>query len=64
MGGLGGLSGPAPSLWAALRGWERDTQRAMIQGFNLAMQALTMMSLPRQHGRERKVHHAALAICS
>jgi uncharacterized membrane protein YfcA len=44
MGGLGGLSGPAPALWAALRGWDRDTQRAMIQGFNLAMQALTMIT--------------------
>lgn len=42
MGGLGGLTGPAPALWATLRGWDRDTQRSVIQGFNLAMQALTM----------------------
>ncbi|HEX3952281.1 MAG TPA: sulfite exporter TauE/SafE family protein, partial [Stellaceae bacterium] len=42
MGGLGGLNGPAPVLWCALRGWSRDTQRAVIQTFSLATQALTM----------------------
>jgi uncharacterized membrane protein YfcA len=42
MGGLGGLTGPAPTLWCALRGWGRDTQRAVFQGFNLVMQAVTM----------------------
>lgn len=44
MGGLGGLTGPAPALWAVLNGWGRDTQRAVIQGFNLAMQLLTMIT--------------------
>ncbi|WP_043310227.1 sulfite exporter TauE/SafE family protein [Pseudomonas sp. ML96] len=44
MGGLGGLTGPAPALWATLKGWERDTQRAVIQGFNLAMHALVMVA--------------------
>lgn len=44
MGGLGGLTGPAPALWAVLNGWDRDTQRSVIQGFNLAMQALTMIT--------------------
>jgi hypothetical protein len=42
MGGLGGLTGPAPVLWAALKGWDRDTQRSVIQGFNLSMHLLTM----------------------
>jgi hypothetical protein len=42
MGGLGGLTGPAPTLWCALRGWERDTQRAVFQFFNLVMQAVTL----------------------
>jgi uncharacterized membrane protein YfcA len=42
MGGLGGLTGPAPILWAALRGWERHTQRAVFQVFNLCMHSLTM----------------------
>jgi hypothetical protein len=42
MGGLGGLTGPAPTLWCALRGWSRDTQRAVFQSFNLVMQTVTM----------------------
>jgi hypothetical protein len=42
MGGLGGLTGPAPTLWATLRGWDRDAQRAALQSFNLAMHGLTM----------------------
>ncbi len=42
MGGLGGLTGPAPTLWAALRGWDRDAQRAVFQVFNLAIHGLTM----------------------
>src|SRR5947208_4357079 len=42
MGGLGGLTGPAPTLWCALRGWGRDAQRAVFQSFNLVMQALTL----------------------
>ena len=42
MGGLGGLTGPAPILWATLRGWDRHAQRAMFQVFNICMHSLTM----------------------
>jgi hypothetical protein len=42
MGGLGGLNGPAPTLWCYLRGWSRDEQRAVFQTFSLCMQALTL----------------------
>jgi uncharacterized membrane protein YfcA len=42
MGGLGGLSGPAPILWCTLRGWGRDTQRSVFQAFNLAIHSFTM----------------------
>jgi uncharacterized protein len=42
MGGIGGLSGPAPTLWCSLRHWSRDAQRAVIQSFNLAMHTLTL----------------------
>ena len=42
MGGIGGLSGPAPTLWCTMRDWSRDAQRAVIQSFNLAMQAVTL----------------------
>lgn len=31
MGGLGGLSGPVPVVWCALRGWNKDIQRATFQ---------------------------------
>lgn len=42
MGGLGGLTGPAPILWTTLRGWERRTQRGVFQVFNLTMHSVTM----------------------
>ena len=42
MGGLAGLTGPAPTLWCMLRGWEKDVQRGVFQSFNLAMNALTL----------------------
>ena len=42
MGGLGGLTGPAPILWCTLRGWDRDVQRAVFQSFNVTMHTLTM----------------------
>ena len=41
MGGIAGLSGPAPTLWCMLRGWKKDVQRAVYQSFNLAMHAAT-----------------------
>jgi hypothetical protein len=42
MGGLAGLTGPVPTLWCGLRGWDKDTQRAIFQSFNLAMQVITL----------------------
>jgi uncharacterized membrane protein YfcA len=42
MGGLAGLTGPVPILWCSLRGWSRDTQRGVFQGYSTAMQALTL----------------------
>ncbi len=42
MGGLGGLTGPAPILWATLRGWDRGTQRVLFMVFNLSVHGLTM----------------------
>jgi len=43
-GALAGFSGPLPTLWATLRGWERDTLRAVIQNFNLAVLAVTFVA--------------------
>ena len=41
MGGIGGFSGVIPTLWCNLRGLDKDEQRAVIQNFNLTMQAVT-----------------------
>jgi uncharacterized membrane protein YfcA len=42
LGGLGGFSGAAPTLWCTLRGMEKTQQRSIIQTFNLAALAATM----------------------
>ena len=34
LGGLAGLSGPPPILWASLRGWGKDERRGVFQTFN------------------------------
>lgn len=41
-GGLAGLSGPIPTLWTTLRGWSKDEQRGVLQGFNIAMHTATL----------------------
>ena len=42
LGGIGGFAGSVPTLWCTLRGFNKDTQRAVIQNFNLSMLAVTM----------------------
>jgi uncharacterized membrane protein YfcA len=37
MGGLAGLSGPLPIIWATLRAWTRDERRGVFQAYNLAV---------------------------
>src|SRR5712671_4617649 len=34
LGGLAGLSGPLPTLWASVRGWGKDERRGVFQTFN------------------------------
>ncbi len=34
LGGLAGLSGPIPILWANLRGWGKDERRGIFQTYN------------------------------
>jgi uncharacterized protein len=34
LGGLAGLSGPLPILWASVRGWGKDERRGLFQTFN------------------------------
>lgn len=44
LSGFGGFTGTLPTLWCTLRGYERDTQRAVIQNFNLSMLGVTLAS--------------------
>jgi uncharacterized membrane protein YfcA len=37
LGGLAGLSGPLPILWASVRGWSKDERRGIFQIFNIAV---------------------------
>jgi uncharacterized membrane protein YfcA len=37
LGGLAGLSGPLPILWASVRGWGKDERRGVFQIFNLTI---------------------------
>src|SRR5258707_5109188 len=34
LGGLAGLSGPLPTLWASVRGWSKDQRRGIFQTYN------------------------------
>ena len=37
LGGLAGLSGPLPTIWASMRGWGKDEKRSVFQTFNLSI---------------------------
>ena len=42
MGGASALSGPPVTLWCAMRGWDKDDQRATYQTFFIVTHTLTM----------------------
>lgn len=42
MGGIAGLSGPAPTLWVAFRRWRKDDQRAVFQAYHTSMHSLAL----------------------
>lgn len=44
LGGLAGISGPVPTLWTTLRGWDKDTQRGVLQAFNIMMHSATLIA--------------------
>jgi uncharacterized protein len=44
MGGLAGLSGPLPIMWATFKTWSRDEKRALFQSFNFVILAATLLS--------------------
>jgi len=39
LGGLAGLSGALPTLWATMRGWSKDRRRGLFQIYNLVVLA-------------------------
>ena len=44
LGGLAGLSGPLPTIWAGLRGWGKDERRAVFQAFNTSILAFALVA--------------------
>lgn len=44
MGGLAGLSGVAPTVWAALQGWSKERRRGVFQAFNLTILGATLLA--------------------
>lgn len=45
MGGLAGLSGILPSIWAGVRGWPKEQQRGLFQPFTLTMHGMALALL-------------------
>jgi uncharacterized membrane protein YfcA len=43
LGGIAGLSAVLPSLWIGMRGYGRDTQRALLQSYGFYSQGLTLV---------------------
>jgi uncharacterized protein len=44
MGGLAGLSGVMPTVWAALQGWTKERRRGVFQAFNLTILSATLIA--------------------
>jgi uncharacterized membrane protein YfcA len=42
LGGLAGLSGPLPILWASVRGWGKEARRGIFQTFNWTVLAAAL----------------------
>jgi uncharacterized membrane protein YfcA len=45
LGGLAGLSGPLPTMWATLRGWGKDHRRGVFQAYNLTVLTVALAAL-------------------
>ena len=40
---MAGLSGILPTIWARFQNWDKDTQRALFQIFNLSILSLSLV---------------------
>ena len=43
LGGMAGLSGPLPTMWATLRGWSKDQRRGVFQAYNLIVLSASLV---------------------
>jgi uncharacterized membrane protein YfcA len=44
LGGLAGLSGPLPTMWATISGWGKHESRGVFQAFNLTTLSIALLS--------------------
>jgi hypothetical protein len=44
LGALAGLSGALPAIWSGLRDWGKETRRAVLQPFNMAILAVAIVA--------------------
>jgi uncharacterized membrane protein YfcA len=61
LGGLIGLSGPLPTLWAGFRGWSKTESRAVFQAYNFTILILAFISHAAAGLLNREVAWATLA---
>jgi len=45
LGGIGGYSGVLPTIWTQLRGWRKETARAVYQPYNIIIQAIAFAGI-------------------
>jgi len=45
VGGISGLTGVAPAIWCAIRGFDKARQRELLQNFNMAILTATLVAL-------------------
>jgi hypothetical protein len=45
LGGLGGYSGVLPTIWTQLRGWRKETARAVYQPYVIIIQAIALAGI-------------------
>ena len=48
LGGVAGLSGPLPTIWCGLRGWQADVQRGVYQPYNLTILSVALIAYATQ----------------
>ncbi len=60
LGGLAGLSGPLPILWANIRGWDKHQRRGIFQLFNFTILAAALVVQAASGIVEAKVMWLAL----